>query len=1026
MEQVVESVYMLCSILFILCLGGLSTQETARKGNAFGVISMFLAIVVTIFLDDFNSQFKYFVPPFAVGGLLGLVLAVRVEMINMPQMVAVLHSFVGLAATIVGYSKYVYVSEQSAMDNLEKVETFIGVFIGAITFTGSVVAYGKLQGTIRSTPLMICGPGRHVINFLVIVGSIVLGVGFGYYEDGLPYLGGMTLLALFLGWHLVMAIGGADMPVVVSMLNSYSGWATSASGFLLKNNLLIITGALVGSSGAILSYIMCRAMNRSFFSVIMGGFGQGTTTSAPVIEGTQVQTDCKTFVNELQAAKSVIIVPGYGMAVARAQHDCGALVSALRKQGKRVNFCIHPVAGRLPGHMNVLLAEANVPYDIVKEMDELNKEFSSTDISIVLGANDIVNPDALDNPTSTIAGMPVCQVWKSKRVVVFKRGGGAGYAGIDNPLFVKPNTRMYFGSADKSIKEILQELNARGVVQAVTLDTKPKEAETYDEQEVVDEIFPEPTMQLGIVKETYDLERRVAMTPNNVKRFRRLGFSIIIESEAGKGAGYRDHDYTNVGARVVQDKRDVFQSCDILMKVRKPSEDEASMLGHIKVLICYFNPSVEEAFLKSLAVSHPQLTIMAMDCVPRITRAQKLDSLSSMGNIAGYRAVIESMSVFQKCPKAQITAAGKLPPARVFIIGCGVAGLAAIGYLKALGCIVKAFDSRPAAREQAESLGAEFIEVKADEDGTGVGGYAKAMSEAFLKAQMAMTKDIARRTDIIITTALIPGMKAPILVTEDIVRVMKPGSVILDMAAEMGGNVELTKRDRVVFDHESGVSIIGFTDLVSRMAPQSSELYSTNLWHLLDDLGGAAKFRLNMDDEIVSNMTVVHQGRFTWIPLSARPAPEPPKPRPAAPVKIQSLKRHQDHDGHDHGSSESCCDKYSWLLQVLLLGCVFVCISLAADAFFLNLFLIFTLAIVIGYMVIWNVSAALHTPLMSVTNAVSGIIVIGAMLELNPAYPENVIDLSSGLGIAGVFFASINVVGGFLVTYRMLQMFRKA
>jgi NAD(P) transhydrogenase len=1023
--EIVESVYMVCSILFILCLGGLSAQETARKGNAFGMIAMFMAIFVTFFLADFHYQFKFFFPPFVVGGGIGLYLALRVEMINMPQMVAVLHSFVGLAAVLVGYGRYIYVSEDGTLDVLELIETYLGVFIGAVTFTGSIVAYGKLQGIIRASPLMICGPGRHAINALIIVGSIGLGVLFGIFDDGLPYLCGMTGLALFLGWHLVMAIGGADMPVVVSMLNSYSGWATSASGFLLENDLLIVTGALVGSSGAILSYIMCSAMNRSFFSVIMGGFGQGTSSSAPpqVIEGTPVSTDCKTFVTELKQASNIIIVPGYGMAVARAQHDCGALVSVLRQQGKRVHFCIHPVAGRLPGHMNVLLAEANVPYDIVKEMEEVNKEFASTDISIVLGANDIVNPDALDNPHSPIAGMPVCQVWKSKRVVVFKRGGGAGYAGIENPLFVKPNTRMYYGSADKSIKEIMQELNARGVAQPHVADeTKANAEDTALLETLADEVYPEPTMSIGIVKETYELERRVGMTPNNVKRFRKLGFSITVESEAGRGAGFRDQDYTRAGARVVEDKSEVFENSQIIMKVRKPSEEEGEMLGNVKVLICYFNPSVEEAFLRTLAAKYPQLTVLAMDCVPRITRAQKLDSLSSMANMGGYRAVIESMAVFQKCPKAQITAAGKLPPAQVFIIGCGVAGLAAIGYCKSLGCIVKVFDSRPAAREQAESLGAEFIEIKVEEDGTGVGGYAREMSANYMKAQLAMTKEEARKADIIITTALIPGRRAPVLVTEDIVRVMRPGSVILDMAAEMGGNCELTKRNRIFIDQESGVSIIGFTDLVSRIAPQTSELYSTNLWHLLDDLGGASKFTLNMQDEIVSNMTVVHAGRFVWVPIQARAAPEAPKPKPADAVSTRVVApTTEDHIRQEQ--PQTFCQKHSWILQIVGLTALFILISVGTDSFFLNLFLVFILAIIIGNMMVWNVAAALHTPLMSVTNAVSGIIIIGGMLELEPA--SGVIDSSSGIGIAAVFFASINVIGGFVVTYRMLKMFRK-
>ncbi len=447
--------YIAASALFILSLGGLSNQESARRGNTLGVAGMVLAVVATVVAVT-TQGFVVAACSMGVGALIGAVLAARVQMTSMPQLVAVLHSFVGLAAVLVGLASFLKPEGlRGAEAVIHSSEMFVGIFVGSVTFTGSIVAYGKLQGVLGSRPLLL--PGRHVLNATVVIVCAVLGVRFVGMGGGLVELLAMIALSGFLGWHLVMAIGGADMPVVVSMLNSYSGWAAAAAGFMLGNDLLIVTGALVGSSGAILSYIMCRAMNRSFVSVILGGFGaaEGQAPPKPASEGPEpVAISADETARLLKAARSVVIVPGYGMAVAQAQHPTRAVVDMLQKNGALVRFAIHPVAGRLPGHMNVLLAEANVPYDIVLEMDEINNDFSSTDVVLVIGANDIVNPSALEDPTSPIAGMPVLHAWEAKNVIVFKRGKGAGYAGIDNPLFVKPNTRMLYGDAKKSVDAI--------------------------------------------------------------------------------------------------------------------------------------------------------------------------------------------------------------------------------------------------------------------------------------------------------------------------------------------------------------------------------------------------------------------------------------------------------------------------------------------------------------------------------------------------------------------------------------------
>ena len=463
--------YLGAAILFILSLGGLSNPETSRRGNLFGMVGMALAIVATVLGPRVSADgMAWIVAALVVGGGIGLYAARVVKMTQMPELVALMHSLVGLAACLVGFASYVDTS--IALEGVEKtiheVEIYVGILIGAVTFSGSLIAFGKLNGKIGGKPLLL--PARHWLNLAALLVVIYFGREFLHapsVEAGMPALIVMTVIALLFGIHMVMAIGGADMPVVVSMLNSYSGWAAAATGFMLSNDLLIVTGALVGSSGAILSYIMCNAMNRNFISVIAGGFGSGAPTKKKAAAGEPAQPQGEVVpvsatetAELLREAQRVIIVPGYGMAVAQAQHTVYEITQTLRDKGVQVFFAIHPVAGRMPGHMNVLLAEAKVPYDIVMGMDEINEDFPDTDVAIVIGANDIVNPSAAEDPDSPIAGMPVLEVWKAKTSIVMKRSMASGYAGVDNPLFYKDNNRMLFGDAKKMLDEVLTALKA--------------------------------------------------------------------------------------------------------------------------------------------------------------------------------------------------------------------------------------------------------------------------------------------------------------------------------------------------------------------------------------------------------------------------------------------------------------------------------------------------------------------------------------------------------------------------------------
>lgn len=458
-ESLATMAYIIATILFIFSLSGLNHQETARRGNSFGIYGMAIAILAATFSNSVNS-YSILIITMVIGGAIGARAAIKVKMTQMPELVAIMHSLVGLAAVLVGFANFMGTSKLEGVEkSIHEAEIYIGIFIGAITFSGSVIAFGKLSERISGKPILL--PGRHWLNLALIIASIVfccLFLKHAENNNGIYILLIMTAIALALGIHMVMAIGGADMPVVVSMLNSYSGWAASATGFMLENDALIVTGALVGSSGAILSYIMCRAMNRNFISVIAGGFGTGTGGEAAVVEGNVQPITAEETAKLLMNSKNIMIIPGYGMAVAHAQHTVNEITKLLRNKGKKVGFGVHPVAGRMPGHINVLLAEAKVPYDIVYEMDEINEDWSEVDVSIVIGANDIVNPSAMNDPNSPIAGMPVLKCWEAKTTIVLKRSMASGYAGVGNPLFVLKNTHMLFGDANVTMSAVLKTL----------------------------------------------------------------------------------------------------------------------------------------------------------------------------------------------------------------------------------------------------------------------------------------------------------------------------------------------------------------------------------------------------------------------------------------------------------------------------------------------------------------------------------------------------------------------------------------
>ena len=524
---------------------------------------------------------------------------------------------------------------------------------------------------------------------------------------------------------------------------------------------------------------------------------------------------------------------------------------------------------------------------------------------------------------------------------------------------------------------------------------------------------------VGIPKEIHPGERRVAATPDSAKKLQKLGFEVLIESGAGEAADFPDIRYTEAGCRIAKNAQEVWASSNIILKVRAPEqnsllgEHEADLLGAGKLLISFIAPAQNADLLQRLAAR--KANVIAIDAVPRITRAQKMDALSSMANLAGYRAIIEAANVFPRFFTGQITAAGKIPPAKILVIGAGVAGLAAIGAGKALGAIVRSFDVRPSVKEQIQSMGAEFLEVKIDESGEGEGGYAKEVSPAFIKAEMELFAAQAKDVDIIVTTALIPGRPAPKLITREMVESMREGSVVVDLASEQGGNCEVTQPGKVIQHH--GVTIVGYTDLPSRMANQASQLYGTNLYHILNDMGGASKFHIDMEDEVVRGALIVHDGEITWPSPKPKTLPQPPAKQASTTATSVAPSSKSAHGKH----GTSTMSKGKQILWGGIAAFALIVLGLGAPASFLSHFTVFVLAIFVGWQIIWNVTPALHTPLMSVTNAISGIIIIGGMLQIG----GEVSAATATLGFVAILLATINISGGFLVTQRMLRMFRK-
>jgi NAD(P) transhydrogenase alpha subunit len=912
------------------------------------------------------------------------------------------------------------------------------------------VAVLKLHGTIASKPRVI--PCRLAATILMFVAMIVFsalsfsaGQTWNDRTTGIAFITIVAVIASIYGFVFVMAIGGGDMPVSISFLNSLSGFSTSCAGFMMSNKALVVSGAFVGCSGIILTMVMCRAMNRSIQNVLVGNFGEGTSGAkkqAKKATGMVKQASAEDVVDSLTSARSVIIVPGYGMAVAKAQHSIAEMATRLRGRGINVRFAIHPVAGRLPGHMNVLLAEAHVPYDIIFSMDDINADFPNTDVALIIGANDTVNPAAQTDPDSPIAGMPVLEVWKARQTFVMKRSLNVGYAGVDNPLFVEPNNAMYLGDAKSSVDKLLALLGHKGDLSTTTKQasdmTDVEEGARAEKVDIVDEFTAKipslqeaATVKLGVVKEVDEGEKRVSIVPETVKKMLQRGILVVVEEGAGDGAGFSNEAYGKAGAKIVSDAQTVFNKTDIVVKITYPTinpttkKHEIDMAGKGKTIISFVGPRTDDGKALLEKASAAGVNLLAVDAIPRISRAQSLDVLSSQAKIAGYRAVVEAANVYQRFLNGEITAAGSFPASNILVIGAGVAGLAAIGTASNMGAVVRAFDTRLETKDQVESLGGDFLvlDFGDSDDGGDAGGYAKVMSDEFYKKEMELFRKQAKDCQIIITTAAIPGRPAPKLIMKDAVDEMQPGTVIVDLAGATGGNCELTKPGET-YVYDNRVTIIGTTDLISRMAWQASSMYSNNMSNLMELLcpkpkeGETLSLVLDFNDPVIRAMTCVKDGTVTWPPpesviaTSAHPKANGESPKlEASKAKKDSILSKRVLDMTSVGE-----------LALLVVIAAFMGIVAAyAPVTFVSQLLYFILSGFLGYFLIWNVEPALFSPLMSTSNSLSGVVILGGILMASS--PKG--SASNVLGCSAIAVAAINVFGGFAVSYRMLLMFKK-
>jgi NAD(P) transhydrogenase len=1040
------------TLLFMFSLRSLNSIESASKGNILGILGTLAGIAPLLFLPGMS------IPTFIITGAaataLGVVTAANCSFENLPELVAGFHSLTGLAAVCISFGSVLGLTEPLSTFHL--IESFLGCSVGAFTFSSSVVCALRLNNWLQIANEEEWKGVRDIC--LSLSGLILLGLGVGMGNGSIELVNGLVgglVLSLIDGALVTAVVNGSDLPVMISLLNAVSGIATSMSGFLLDSTVLVMSGGLITSSGYLLSKHMSHNMNKKLIDVVLNQKKTARTSpqNRPVssIDNSLYSHEALTIsveetISSLARAKSVLIIPGYGMATSKCQHILKELVTKFGNS-KTIHFGIHPVAGRLPGHMQVLLAEANIPYNLVKEMDEVNKLWDFYDLAVVIGANDIVNPATQSDADSPIFGMPAIEVWKAKSVVVLKRGLQKGYAGVENPLFYMKNVEMLFGDAKQTLSAVVEGINKLDLSKfngkSFEIQFQPSNQEDMDIEIRASNLKALGiSSYIGVCNETGLFEKRCGLSPKVVYKLRQLGFGVIMESGSGEAAGWSDSVFESYGAEISADLPGVLLRAGLIVKLSHSfSEEFLQNLNKLKdspekssdiKLVCLSIPSESVQIL----ANNPRLTAYNLQLVPRISRAQKLDTITSMANIAGYRAVIDAFKNLPRFSRTSITASGSIPPAVVFIMGAGVAGLSAIATAKGLGARVIATDVRPEVRDQVESMGAEFLDVENGTGGSSTGGtqqvYAKEVSGDFLKKQRECYTKILKESDVVICTAMVPNRKAPLLVTKEMVNQMKSDSVLIDLAAGTGGNCECTLVNEIL-EYTTGdksIKIIGRTDYVSDMPQQASDLIANNFYSFIELVNGDKETGEEAEEDILVRSCLAikdgqlvlpqqppHANKIISPSKNTRPEQECESPVIAASSTIHDPSTALSLNPSASSFSLSHILMNEEILLSLTLGSL-IAAGFTADPRQVKLMGDFLMSLMVGNFTVSNVSPSLHTPLISVTNAISGIIVVGGMQQM--ADTGKLI-----AGTAAVFFSLVNVTGGFTISHRMISMFNR-
>ncbi|KAL0222747.1 hypothetical protein P9112_002137 [Eukaryota sp. TZLM1-RC] len=995
----------LASLFFVVALSQLKKVKTSKSSILYGVVGIIIAVGSTLIRETVDAYVDLSIV-LALGCVVGIVIGRLISFQNLPQMVAVYNSFGGVSAALAAVSSYINSDiEDEAFD---KTITIFTIALGSLTFSGSLIAAAKLQQWVQNTWSAIVS---RTINIILLSGLLVFAVLFFVNDpqevDGLGLYSMIAIagISFLMGIPSAMAVGGADAPVLISVLNSLSGWSGAAAGLLTGYNSLVIVGILVGSSGFILSIAMAQAMNRPLSAVILGGKMKKAAGHSYDQADVKIGSE-EDVVSTLVDSKKVLIVPGFGLAQSRAGGNVAEITKDLQQRGITVHFCVHPVAGRMPGHLAVILAENAIPYDIIFDLQDLEGQFDSYDCAIAIGCADTINPVAMEVADSNIAGMPIVPTHFCKKTFVLKRSPrlDSGYSGEPLSLLLKDNCSTVLGDAKKTLTGIQSKLQA--IPKENVADNNELSINVVvQEEEPLPELSPDH-VTIGVMAEIQEGEHRVAIHPDAAKRLRKMGFRVMLASGAGDGAKFSDDLYIESGAEILPDNEAVVSQADVVVKINPPSVDE----------VAYFRPgqhliSLVMAKLNAESVSamkEKKLTVTALEQIPRISRAQKMDVLSSQAKAAGYRAVIEGTSVIGRFLNTEVTASGKFPPCKAFVLGAGVAGLASIGLLTSLGAETYAFDSRPIG-DEVESLGGKWVQPKVNIDASTASGYAKELGDAEKQAQREMNMDMCKKCDLLILTAASP-FGAPKLIFDDMIAAMKPGSCIVDLAALGGGNTTMTKIGDVVEVGDNRVTIIGYTNLPSRMATQSSQMFGQNMVNLFDEFSGGKGLKTEFFSQaaydsnvVVKNSTFMKDGEeLTHPPIQV-------SKKPAAPVSNPTISEPEPKKEMSSGAK--------FVLMIVLAVVVFAVAYVSPKDFvLLEMLLVLVLASLVGWFIIWAVDTRLHSPLMSLTNAISGIVVLSTMSLVGSA------NLGANiLALIAAFLAVINIAGGFQISSEMFK-----